>query len=203
MSDTTMKQAMRKAGMRTPGERLHEIALRQMVAHAGSTDDTKAAIWTEVQQDRTLLVALFQHEWERAINALLYRVRSDINHQQAFGKLTRKIEREAAKVVDNIRQVRVAKEYEIHRAETERLAREAAEYREYLRQWQESRIGDIKINGTPIWQNTVGTVRVWLDSQKRRLRTVEMLIEGLPDDGRPIEYYRKPEEVAAIWAAAA
>ena len=57
----------------------------------------------------------------------------------------------------------------------------------------------VLVDGMPVWQVTPATVRAWLPTQRRRWRTVELLIEGLPDDGRPIEYYRRPEDVADLW----
>ena len=79
-------------------------------------------------------------------------------------------------------------------------AKADAEHAERLAAWQRSAIGDCMVSGVPIWQVTPRTARLWAERQTKRWKIVEMLCDGLPDDGHPIEYYRKPEEVAGLVA---
>lgn len=199
---SALKEAFQKAGVKSPTEALSDIALKAMVAHADDTDATIEAIWRDVQKDRSLLIALFALDYQRSISGLLYRVRSDIGYKQSTNSLNRPIERKGAKVVSILRDRDAKAERERRDAERAHQDKLDQEYQNYLASWRKTQIGALEINGTPVWQLSPGTVRGWLVTQKRRWRTVELLIEGLPDDGRPIEYYRKPEEVEKLWRVA-
>lgn len=204
--DTALGAAFAKAGVKSAETRLQEIAIKAMVEHADNTFATSEAMWAEIQKHRDLMIELFQYDWRRAVGALLHRTQRQIETREDRGELRRPIERKAAVVLQMIRREdeREAKEH------AEREAISIAEYKaeqeraaqQWLAKWQVTRIGSLTISDKPVWQCTAGTVRSWLEVQKRRWHTVELLIEGLPDDGRPIEYYRKPEEVQALWEAA-
>jgi hypothetical protein len=202
MTDTTLSAAFHKAGIKSPSDRLREIALKKMVEHAGNTFAARDAIWAEVQKDRTLLVTLFELGWRREVSALMHRVRNEISYAQTMGALQRPIEKRGAAVVAAIRAEEEREEAERRAEERAWQAEKDREHQEYLARWRATRIGSLTISEKPVWQCTPGTVRAWLDTEKRRWRTVELLIEGLPDDGRPIEFYRRPEEVEAAWANA-
>lgn len=202
MTETALSAAFHRAGIKTPEDRLREIALKAMVEHADNVFATSDTIWAEVQKSRELMVALFQHGWRREVSALMHRVRTDIAYAERQQSLRRPIERKAAEVVALIRREEAREEEERRAEERAHQARKDQEYQDYLEKWKASQIGRLQINDTPIWQCTPGTVRAWLVTEKRRWRAVELLIEGLPDDGRPIEYYRRPEEVEALWKTA-
>lgn len=199
---TQMAEALKRAGVASPDERLSEITLQAMVRHADDTAATIEDIWERIKQDRQLLIALFEREHLRAIGALIYRVRNEIAIKESRGELKRPVERRGAAVVNKLRDLDRAVERQNARAEAEHQAALDREYAEYLASWRKTKIGMLEINGTPIWEVTPGTVRGWLVTQKRRWRTVELLIEGLPDDGRPIGYYRRPDEVEDLWKRA-
>lgn len=199
MPDTAIANAFQRAGITSAEDRLRNIAIREMVAHADSDQDTIDAIWASVQKDRSLLVELFKLDSDRAIRGLLYRTRLSITSQQNIDRKKSKIELQARRVVDLHDARQQAREEEINRRDREKQAEYDRQHREHLASWHRTEIGHIEIHGVPVWQVTAGTARAWLETQRRPLRCVELLIEGVPDDGRPIEFYRRPEEVAELW----
>jgi hypothetical protein len=203
-SDTTMKEAFARAGVKSADERLTDIAIKAMIAHADNSAETLDAIWAEVQESRQLMAALFVHSWRREVSALLERTRRLISNKETAGTLSRPLERKAAAALQTIRAEETRQAVEDAASNARSIAAYQAEQeretQKWLAKWRATPIGGLVIREKPVWQCSAGTVRAWLETEKRRWRAVELLIEGLPDDGRPIEYYRKPEEVAAIWA---
>lgn len=200
--DTAMRQAFEKAGVSDPEERLKRLALKAMVEHADSNEDTIEAIWQGVQKERALLVELFKLDYHRAISGLLYRVRGEVAFAARQDIKKSKLRRQAERVVDIHEARQQASAAEILREQEAKQAIADQEYRDYLARWKRTQIGHLEVHGTPIWEVTAGTARAWLVQQRRPLRTVELLIEGLPDDGRPIGYYRRPEDVEELWKRA-
>ncbi len=170
-----------------------------MVAHADNLAMTEDQIWEEVQKDRALLVALFYYERHNAIASLLYRVRSDLVYDNRKKALKRPLERRAAMVATAFQEAEKREEEHQRALEMEAQRKADAEFIERMEAWKATAIGRLEIGGTPVWQCTPGTARAWLGAQRQRWRCVELLIEGLPDDGRTIEYYRRPEEVEELW----
>jgi hypothetical protein len=204
MSETAFSAAFHKAGIKSPNDRLKEIALKAMVEHADRPFAVGNAIWSEVQKHRDLMVALFQNGWRREVTVLVNRVRSDIAYAARENALRRPIERRAAQVVAMMRREEAAEEARNLADERARQASRDRENNERMEAaWRATKVGSLMISEKPVWECSAGTVRAWLSTEKRRWRTVEMLIEGLPDDGRPIGFYRRPEEVEALWRAAA
>lgn len=199
---SAMKEAFRRAGHTSSDERLSEVALKAMVKHATDTEACIEAIWQTIRKDAALMATLFNAERRRAIGGLLNRVRNDIAYRQSNDELKTPTEKRAGLVVTEFRAKERREFLAIQRAEREQQSKADYEYQQHLAAWHATPIGNMEIGGTPIWQLTAGTVRGWLGAQQRKHRTVELLIEGLPEDDRPIEYYRKPEEVAALWKAA-
>ena len=202
MAETALKEAFRRVGVKSAEDRLRDIALKAMVAHAGNMNTAVEQIWAEVQEDRHLTAELFKLDYRRAISGLIYRVRNAITSAENAGQLKRKVERQAAAVFADWKREEDAEEAADRKSQAEHEAKQKLEYEAYLAKWRETKIGGIEISGMPIWQVSVGKARNWLATQKQRWRTVELLIEGLPNDGRPIEYYRKPDEVEALWQLA-
>ncbi len=196
---TALKLAFDRAGIKSAEDRLRDIAIKAMVAHADSTEDTTEAIWREVQKDRLLLIELFKLDSDRAIGGLLYRTRNSLTERSmATRKPTTTETRAMALAREHLeRQARRRAEIEAEDAAKQRKADE--DYRAYLRSWQETEIGNLQVLGKPIWKVTPGVARAWLQTQRRPLRCVELLLEGLPDDGRPIEFYRRPADVKELW----
>lgn len=60
----------------------------------------------------------------------------------------------------------------------------------------------IQVNHKPFWTVCVNEARGWIDRTEHEARFMELVISGVPDDGRPIEYYRRPEEIDALWKRA-
>lgn len=200
---TAMAAASSKAGVKTPKERLYELALSEMVSHANDTLKAIDAVWSKVQKDAPLLVALFNPygEYRGAIGHVFHRLKGDIAAEartSGGGKLSAE-KRKAMKIIERYRAEQKAEEKEQRRADREEQARRDREYREYLESWHKTPLWNLTIGDKPVWQNSAGTIRAWLPTQKNKLLALEMLVEGVPDDGRPLEYYRTPEDVKAIW----
>lgn len=195
MAETAMEAAFRQAGITLPEDRLREIALHAMVTHADDTEEAIQQIWRNVKLDRDLMAFLFQHDYRRPIQGLIYRTRSELSQSTA----KRPIERRAFEIVNLQKELEAKADREARLKEIEEQKVRDREYAEYLQSWQKTPIGHITINGLPVWQATAGTIRTWLSIEQRRHKTIERLIQGIPDDGRPIEFYRTPKEVMDIW----
>lgn len=196
---TAMKEALKKAGVITIEEKLQNIAIKAMVDHASSMEDTIDAIWKIISKDLTLMIGMFEIEKHSSIRALLYRARNTISTKERKGTINSSTERRAIILVNNIKA-------SDERIRQEELASQKAEqqkadleYATYQEAWKNSYIGDCIISGVPVWQVTPKTAKLWAERQHLRWNIVEALCEGLPDDGKPIEYYRKPNEVADIF----
>lgn len=200
-SDTAMSAAFAKAGQKSSKDRLYEIALNEMVAHADNTMEAIERTWKAVQRDAGLLVALFNPyvEYRSAIGHVFHRIKQDIASEANSGAKLSGAKRKVMNIVKRDRAEQKAEMEEQRRADREEQSRRDQEYRDYLASWHKTPLWNLTIGDKPIWQNSAGTIRAWLPTQRNKLRAVEMLIEGLPDDGRPLEYYRTPADVREIW----
>lgn len=205
MTVTALKAAFAKVGIASPeelDEQLTAIAVRAIARHGINTFATIEEIRHVVGSDLKLMNRLFDLEWHRTAGALIYRTRGKI-----AGKIDRKeirtpTERKAAVAVNAI--MLADRKLEEQDREDQRIAqaRYDAEHKAHLESWQATHVGSLFVGDKPVWEVSAGAARKWLASQRVKWRTVELLIEGVPDDGRPISYYRKPEEVAALFAKA-
>ena len=82
---TAMTQAFKKAGGKTAKDRLNEIALAEMVTHADNTMEAIEAVWTNVQKDAQMLVALFNPygEYRGAIGRVFHQLKHEISVSSA------------------------------------------------------------------------------------------------------------------------
>jgi hypothetical protein len=200
--DTAIAAAFKKAGVKTPKERLHELALTEMVAHADDTMRAIEGVWAKVQKDAPMLVALFNPygEYRSAITQVFHRLKHDIIYEQRQPGANLSPEKKKAwKIIERDRAEQKAEEEEQRRIDREEQNRRDHEYKEYLASWHKTPLWNLTIGDKPVWQNSAGTIRAWLPTQRNKLTALEMLIEGVPDDGKPLEYYRTPEDVKAIW----
>lgn len=156
-----------------------------------------------VQKDRMLLLELFKYEHGRAIQSLLFRVRASISAASKSDVRKTKVQREASRLVDLHEARQAAREAEIDRQWQAKQDEADRQHREHLAMWKRTEIGNIEVHGVPIWQVTAGTAKAWLVQQRRPLRCVELLIQGVPEDGNPIEFYRRPSDVADLWKQSA
>jgi hypothetical protein len=207
MSETAMKAAFKKAGVKSAEERLREIALKSMIAYADDLYGCVENIFGIVKKSPELMEVLFFPERHRVIGHLLHKVREDVASKDEKRELRTPLQRKGAVVVRDFRKQRQYEEDENRRSMAEYAAEQERQRQvriaELHARWKATPIGGVQLGGTPVWQLTPGTVRTWLSAEQRRWRCIELLIAGLPDDGRPIEFYRKPEEVAALWKQAA
>lgn len=201
---TQLKDALAAAGIKDPQERLRDIALKALVANASKSDYTVKAteqIWAEIQKDKILLIALFNPygEYRAAIGRILRHLKQDLAVKEQSAKPLSTSEKRAMTIVKAEREEERRERAEQLAAERAEQARRDREYQEYLASWHKTPLFDVTVSGTPIWQVSAGTVRAWLPTQKRKLRAIELLIDGIPEDGRPIEFYRTPDDVREIW----
>lgn len=196
---TAMKEALKKAGVQTIEDRLRDIILKAMIAHADNTSDTIDAVWKAAQKDMDVMIHLFATEKGRVIGWNIRKIRDDIERDQSNQGRNRPLDRRAAMVVNNLRDLDRQQDEEDERCNRDSMAAYRAEQDALAEKWRATHVGLLMIGDRPVWEVTAGTAKVWLESQIRRWRTVELLIHGLPNDDKPISYYRKPEEVAALW----
>lgn len=154
MSETAMGQAMRKAGVVSPEDRLHDIAVKAMVAHADDLEDTIDAIWNTVQKDLSLLIELFKFEHTRAIQSLLYRVRTSIASAAKQDIRKTKVQRQAETLVSLHDARQAAREAELDRQWQAKQNEADREHREHLAMWKRTEIGNIEVHGVPIWKRS-------------------------------------------------
>lgn len=202
--DTAIAQAFAKASGKTGVERLTEIAVEALVENASKPDYTTQAIeqiWQKVQKDSDLLIALFNQfgEYRQAIGRVLHRIKIDISYEASKSKLVSDKDRKILKIVQLERDEEKRERADQLAADRAEQARKDAEYRDYLASWNKTPLFDVTIGGCPIWEVSAGTVRAWLPTQQKKLRAIEMMLDGIPDDGRPIGYYLQPADFMAIW----
>jgi hypothetical protein len=198
---TAISQAFAKAGVKTPKERLYDLALSAMVEHADDTMKAIEQVWEDVQKDAPMLVALFNPygEYRSAIGHVFHRVKSDISLASQKKESLNPRQKKALKIVLREKEEQRREEEEQRRIDREEQARKGQEYRDYLASWHKTPLWNVTIGEKPVWQNSAGTIRAWLPTQHKKLRLLEMLIDGVPEDGRPLEYYRTPADVKEIW----
>lgn len=198
---TAIAQAFAKAGVKTPMDKLKEIALSAMISHANDTLQAIEDVWKVAQKDAPMLVALFNPygEYRGAIGRIFNQIKHDVAVSNQRGESLNANQKKALKIVERDRREERAAEEEQRKAEREEQARKDNEYREYLASWHKTPLWNVNIGEKPVWQVSSGTIRAWLPTQHKKLRALEMLIDGVPDDGRPLEYYRTPADVKEIW----
>lgn len=214
---TQLGAALKDAGVRSARDRLEEIALKAMVDHAGSLYQAEEAIWERVRKDRILLDALLSPWREQAIQVLVGTVPRRLGYNPAMGTgATMHIPSEEhhgdadtplkkrAQMVstawDRKHKTELTKERD---AEIARLNawRDLRDIRRYG--FQTTAAAHVQINEKPFWTVCVNEARGWIDRTEHEARFLELVIAGVPDDGRPIEHYRRPEEIDALWKQAA
>jgi hypothetical protein len=189
-----------------------------MIDHAGSTLATEDAIWAAVRRDRNLLEALVSPIKHGVLRDLLHQVRRErLGYNPAMGTgATMHIPSEEhfsdepdtplkrrAQIVstnwdrEHKGQLTRERDAEIARLTAYRAQRDAWKYA-----WHTTAAAHLQINDKPFWTVCVNEVRGWIDRTGHEARFMELVISGVPDDGRPIGYYRKPEEIDALWQQA-
>lgn len=210
-----LKAALEGAGISTAEDRLEEIALKAMVDNPGSLDATGNAIWTRVRKDRFLMDALLAPYQRQAISRLIDRVRDTLGYNPATGYgATQHIPSEQHHPLPGVvitplkrraQMVSTAWDRE-HKAllkkNKEADIQQLNEYRERRYGWLQTEAAHVQINDKPFWTVCVNEARRWIDRTKHEARFMELVISGVPDDGRPIEHYRRPEEIDALWKQA-
>ena len=199
--------------VRSARERLEEVVLKAMVDHAGSMSATETAIWERVRRDRSLMEALIYPWKHRLMSDLLHQVRQDcLGYNPAVGTgATIHIPSEdhnrpadtplkkRAQIVstgwdrEHKGQLTRERDAEIARLTEKRAWRDA---------WRATAAAHFVINDQPFWTVCVNEARGWIERTGHSTRFMELVISGVPDDGRPIEFYRRPEEIDDLWKQA-
>lgn len=207
---TQMAEALKKAGVDTVEDRLKKIALKAMIAHASDVDEAVNHIWSEVRKSPFLVQGLLKrNEWQSPVRDLLKRVCKDLGHEiqlfyygfDPYARPTNKpvstpLERRAQMVSASweaeVRAEMKAKLEAEQREKNARLDRQIAAF-------AATQAAHVKINDKPFWTVTANEAQRWTSRLTRETAFIEMVIEGVPHDGRPIEFYRTPEEIDALW----
>lgn len=196
-----IKEAMRKAGAdtRPPSERLEEICINAMVRHATDTEKVLLEIWKNVRDDHALTLALLQSEWRRCASALIYRTRDRLAYME--GQKTDKSPTiQKAIKVNKAWSIRDKEaENAIRRDEQRQQAKADKEWRGHIAFWTKTAAAHVKVNDKPFWEASVGQIQSGIADRGRETRFLAQLIHGVPNDGRPISFYRKPDEINEIW----
>ncbi|MGD0110025.1 MAG: hypothetical protein ABSC06_39315 [Rhodopila sp.] len=206
-------EALKSASERSARDRLEEVVFKAMIDHAGSMYATEEAIWAAVRRDRNLLEAVVSPIKHRVMSDLIHQVRRErlgynpavgsgatihIPSEEHHGEADTPLKKRAQMVSttwDREHKGQLTKERD---AEIARLT----ERRAWRDRWQATAAAHIQINDKPFWTVCVNEARGWIDRTAHEARFMELVIAGVPDDGRPIEYYRKPEEIDALWQQA-
>lgn len=196
---TTMKTAFKQAGIDSAADRLDDIAVQAIKAYGDKSSKTVEEIWGSALKDPSLMTALCGPIKEQAIGILLYRLRGQIAKADDKTKITIGTQKKSAKATREMTFGARDREILIKEAKNKALAedRDNADQREAA--WKATQIGRLTIGGEPIWNVSAKTARAWDNATGKMLRCVKLLIAGLPDDDRPIGYYRRPDEVDALW----
>ncbi len=200
----SIKSAFEKAGYKDsreewPSDDLLQIAVKAMVRHADNMDATQHAIFRACRTDAALLRQLILPWWRQATASLITAARQDISRRERDGSLQTSLERKASAVIslENARELRrEAKERE---EELAAIGERDREYREYLKQWTATKAREFTIDDTPFWEVATRRARAWQRRSAREAKFVDLLLAGVPEDDRPISYYRRPDEINDIW----
>jgi hypothetical protein len=201
------------AGVESADERLHEITLKAMVDHAGSMSATRDAIWERVRKDRILIDALLLPYKDEALRNLLHQVRRDLGWNPATGPRGATIHipseehiRPANSPLERRAQL-VSTEWDREHKDELTAERDAeiarlTEKRAWRHAWEHTSASHVSINDKPFWTVCVNEARGWIERTGHSTRFMELVIAGVPDDGRPIEFYRRPDEIDDLWKQA-
>ena len=203
-----MKAAFEKAGVREPildwpSEELVDVAVKAMVNHANDTEAAQHAIMRACRNDPALLRQLIIPWWRQCTAQLLNEARRQISRKQRHEELATPMERRAGKVV-SLMDERDAKEAaREHKEEMARIARLKAEndamIAAQVKRWRQTKASSFSIDGQPFWQVSTFLAKQWQLRHEQGTRFVDMLLSGVPLDDRPIGFYRRPEEINALW----
>lgn len=196
-----IKEALRKAGAdtRPPSERLEEICINAMVRHASDTEAVLLEIWHKTKVDHTLTLALLQSEWRRCASALIYHTRSRLSYMENQATEKSPIIQKAMKINKNWK-IRENEAKKAGDAETQRVqARADKNYREYLEAWTKIAASHVKVADKPFWEATANEIQAEITTHRHESAFLVQVIHGVPNDGRPIRFYRKPEEMNELW----
>lgn len=205
---TTMKSAFTKAGYADsmemwPSEELVEVAIKAMVNHANDTDATQHAIMRACRNDPALLRQLIIPWWRQCTAQLINEARRQIERKQRAETLETPLERRAGKVVSLMQEHDAREAAREHKEEMARVARLDAENKAMIEaqteRWRQTRARNFTIDGQPFWQVSTFLAKQWQIRREQGTRFVDMLLSGVPLDDRPIGFYRRPEEVNALW----
>ena len=210
-----MAEAQKRPERDTDQDRLRKVALKAMVEHPSSPERAENAIWEAVRKDRTLMDALLAKYRRRAISDLLDRSREYLGWRPAMGvrpeimhiptaahekAMNSPLERRAQMVSTEWDRGEKA---ELQRQKDAEIARLDKIRDQRMRdQWLYTAAAEMRVNARPFWQVSVNEARSWITSTKHEARFLELVVAGLPNDGRPIEYYRQPDEMNAVWERA-
>ena len=205
-----MKEAFKKAGWHDPrndwpSKEFLALAAGIMVKYAKNSSAAALALLRACGDDAALLKQLVEPVYDLAADRIFSEVRA-VNYRQSAvdDKRARGKQQPTHHVLAAAPIVELEREQEASRATKLREEREAAKaisLRNY-QEWRDTLAAEFTINGRRFWQVSVHEAREWQQSQGRRVKFVDLLLTGLPDDDRPISYYRRPDEVDGLWKQA-
>lgn len=203
-----MRAQLEKAGFKDsteawPSDELLDVAIRAMIRHADDIEATQHAIFRACRNDAALLRQLILPWWRQCTAQLVHEARREIGRKERAGALETPQERRAGKVVSLIRE-REAQEAEWeHQEELARLARQKEENDRLLREqrdrWAATKASSFYVYDRPFWEVSTFRARQWQRHTAQGARFIDLVLSGVPEDDRPIGYYRRPEEINELW----
>lgn len=203
-----IKAAFEKAGYRDsreewPSEDLIQVGIRAMARHADDYDAAQHAIMRACRNDPELLRQLLAPWWRQATASLISEVRRELRRRERAETLDTAVERKAAKVVQLVEQRELAREKKEREAELVEQARLNQLHREEflarIEAWKQTKASRFTIEDRPFWEVSTRDARTWQRRWHHRGLFLDLLLSGVPEDDRPIMYYRRPEEIDALW----
>lgn len=188
MPKSALAQAFKKAGIKSPQERLDEIADEAFASHPRTHEAARDYILTEVSKNLELTLAMFAN-WRRpAADMLLVAAATRSREMRA------KIDSDAS-LFTNATRNQTKRSVGFSPTQTEKDA---------ARRWVAgviSKLDTFKINNRPIGDCTPEEALAWRDSRARDNRFVDLLVNGLPPN-LPIRQFIGAGEAEALYKQA-
>lgn len=198
---TSLKHALRAAGIEPADERLRRIAREVLQAHPNDWRPQCDALFAAVSPHADLLWAMFRLWAPEGARFALQRAADELLRDRAGGgQLSGEGQQSCAPAA---RQGGPGHDHSgSHRAAARSARPSASEVtaaREEIRRL--SALDWMQVNGKPIGDCTPNEVREWLAARQAQNRFAELLIGGVPTD-QPIRRFVRPDEADALYRRA-
>jgi hypothetical protein len=198
-----LAEAFREAGYVPTDERLLQIAIEVLAAYPNpGSSAAQEALFANIVRSADFLNEVYAPFRSQAMARYLRFALARI--EEAAPAPRRKAPGNGSRPVVEMQEA--AREMERRKAEArdkERRERERHEqYVGVIAAWMATPAAHYKIDDQPFWYASTRRGHQSLVHDKHEIRFKELLLAGLPEDDHPIGFYRRPDEIAAMWEAA-